>query len=43
MDLQHSQKQEVAVVCDSYLPGSKSTDLIKPNGSEVTLENKQQG
>jgi MFS transporter, FLVCR family, feline leukemia virus subgroup C receptor-related protein len=41
MDLTHSQKQDVAVVGDAYMPGSKSTDLIKTNGSEATLETKQ--
>lgn len=41
MDLTHSNVPEVTVVADAYMPGSKSSDLIKPpiNGSSATLDN----
>ncbi|XP_049295809.1 feline leukemia virus subgroup C receptor-related protein 2 [Anopheles funestus] len=41
MDLKHSNVPEVTVVADAYMPGSKSSDLIKPpatNGSNATLD-----
>ncbi|XP_058836278.1 heme transporter FLVCR2 [Topomyia yanbarensis] len=40
MDLKHSNVPEVTVVADAYMPGSKSSDLIKPstNGSSATLD-----
>lgn len=40
MDLKHSSVPEVTVVADAYMPGSKSSDLIKPpiNGSNATLD-----
>uniref|UniRef100_U5ERN6 Choline/ethanolamine transporter FLVCR1 n=1 Tax=Corethrella appendiculata TaxID=1370023 RepID=U5ERN6_9DIPT len=46
MDMTHSASnvQEVTVVSDAFIQGSKSTDLIKPtNGSNATLENRAPG
>lgn len=40
MDLTHSHTSEVSVVSDAYIPGSKSTDLIKPSPSG-NLDNQQ--
>lgn len=41
MDLTHST--EITVPSESYIPGSKSTDFIKPKDSSNNLEAQNQG
>jgi hypothetical protein len=44
LDLKHSMSlghtPDVSIVADAYIPGSKSTDLIKPSASQ-NLDNQQ--